>query len=99
MTDIVHGANDRRHHRVAPEPARDDDWGLCPTCGKTDGYINVGRGHWFYCQEHKKKWFVGSNLFSSWKDETEDEQRASYAELGFGSYDRIDCTDAKKPAA
>ena len=22
-------------------------FGLCPTCHKTDGYLNVGSSHWF----------------------------------------------------
>ena len=51
-------------------------WFACPVCGKNDGHINIGRGHWFYCIQHKKRQYVGSNLFSAWRDETEDEQRA-----------------------
>ncbi len=67
----------------------DDHFGLCPTCRKTDGYINVGKGHWFYCAKHKVKWFVGANLFGSWKYQTEDEQRAIYEALDFGTYTKI----------
>lgn len=63
-----------------------DYFGVCPTCKKSDGYINIGKGHWFYCREHKVRWFVGSNLFSSWRDETEEEQHAQYAELGMGDF-------------
>jgi len=50
-------------------------WGLCPYCGKTDGCHSVGRDHWYVCHEHKTKWCIGSNLFSSWRDLTEDERR------------------------
>jgi hypothetical protein len=64
-------------------------FGLCPHCHNTDGCFNVGRGHWFVCHEHKVKWFVGENLFDSWKYETEDEQRAIYDKYGLGSYTRI----------
>lgn len=70
-------------------PASDDwgdgdaYWGGCPTCERHDGYINIGRGHWFYCAEHKVCWWVGSNLFSSWKDQTDAEQRAEYDAVGF----------------
>jgi len=64
----------------------EDAFGTCPTCNKTDGYINVGRGHWFVCHEHRVKWFVGSNLFDSWKCETVEEQKGRYDELGLGSY-------------
>jgi hypothetical protein len=52
-----------------------DYFGGCPWCGQTDGYRNVGRDHWFFCRTHKTKWWVGSNLFSGWRDETEQEQR------------------------
>jgi len=66
-------------------------FGLCPVCHKTDGSLNVGRSHWFYCKEHKKCWCAGSNVFSSWRDQTEQEQRQRYAEIGFDNYDEIDC--------
>lgn len=46
-------------------------FGGCPVCGKNDGYLNVGRCHWFMCDEHKTKWLRGANLFSSWRHETE----------------------------
>jgi len=50
----------------------DDYFGVCPTCGKNDGYLNVGKTHWFVCHEHKVRWNVGSNLFSSWRHEDEE---------------------------
>ena len=49
----------------------DDYFGGCPHCGKNDGYVNIGREHWFVCNRHKTKWRIGSNLFSGWKDEDE----------------------------
>jgi len=52
-----------------------DDWGLCPYCGKTDGCHSVGPDHWYVCHEHKTKWWIGSNLFSTWRHLTEEEQR------------------------
>jgi hypothetical protein len=55
-----------------------DYFGVCPTCRKTDGYVNVGRDHWFVCDEHRVRWCVGSNLFSSWRGETEAEQQAHW---------------------
>jgi ssDNA-binding Zn-finger/Zn-ribbon topoisomerase 1 len=51
----------------------DNGFGGCPQCGGTHGYLNIGRDHWFVCDDHKTKWRVGSNLFSSWKDETDEE--------------------------
>jgi len=65
----------------------DDRFGICPHCGKTDGYVNVGRGHWFFCIEHRVKWYAGSNLFSSWHDETEEEQRRVFDEIGLGFFE------------
>ena len=68
----------------------DGYFGLCPVCHKTDGYINIGRSHWFLCEEHKTKWWIGANLFSSWKYETREEQRANYDRLGFGSFQAVE---------
>ena len=51
----------------------DDYFGGCPECGKNDGHLNIYRDHYFVCHAHKKRWSPGSNLFSSWKDETEAE--------------------------
>jgi hypothetical protein len=25
-------------------------FGGCPLCGRTDGYRNIGRAHWFSCE-------------------------------------------------
>jgi hypothetical protein len=54
-------------------------FGGCPTCGRNDGLYNVYKQHWFVCHTHKVRWTIGSNLFSSWRDETEDEQRGRWA--------------------
>ena len=54
----------------AQEP---DDFGVCPICHKSDGYLNIGRDHWVVCHEHRLRWCVGSNLFSSWRHEKEDD--------------------------
>ncbi len=41
-------------------------------------------------KEHRTKWYVGYNLFSSWRDQTEDEQRALYDEVGMGDFERVE---------
>ena len=46
-------------------------FGGCPHCGQNDGFMNIGREHWFVCNKHKAKWHIGSNLFSGWEDEDE----------------------------
>src|ERR1700733_15172311 len=48
-----------------------DYFGGCPHCGANHGFLNVRAEHWIVCDAHKLKWCVGSNLFSSWKDENE----------------------------
>ena len=52
---------------------RDDNhFGNCSVCGEYDEVLNVNRNHHFVCHKHKKRWNVGSNLFSGWRDETEE---------------------------
>lgn len=46
-------------------------FGDCPKCGRNDGYLNLYKAHWFICKRHKLKWYVGYDLFPSWRDETE----------------------------
>lgn len=62
-------------------------FGGCPECGRTDGFLNVGRSHWFICKQHKTKWCVGSNLFSSWRYESEVDWERNRARLA--SYRKI----------
>jgi hypothetical protein len=71
------------------DEASDGYFGLCPKCHKSDGYINVGRNHWGLCEEHRTKWCIGSNLFSSWRDEHEAEQRRQYNALRFGTFEEV----------
>jgi hypothetical protein len=52
-------------------------FGVCPHCRCHDGYVNLGREHWFYCKRHRVMWWFGDNVFSSWMHETAEEQRAS----------------------
>jgi hypothetical protein len=56
-------------------------FGLCPACRAHDGYLNVGPEHVFVCDVHRTKWHIGSNLFSSWQDETEAEWDANAMRL------------------
>jgi hypothetical protein len=58
----------------AERVATAEEFGGCPTCGLSDGYANNGREHWFYCRAHGVRWFAGENLFSGWRDETDDER-------------------------
>lgn len=58
-------------------------FGLCPECGGEDGYMNVGPCHWDVCDEHRVKWCIGSNVFSSWEDEPEVLHRENAEKLAF----------------
>jgi hypothetical protein len=69
------------------EHCSDPYFGVCPICRTADGYANVGRSHWFFCQEHQKKWCAGSNIFSDWRQETEEEQRKQYESIGLGRFE------------
>jgi hypothetical protein len=74
MTDTMTNDNTPR----PPMVTTDEHFGGCPTCGKNDGYRNAGKGHWFFCLEHRVLWFAGANLFSSWHGETEAEQEKKF---------------------
>jgi hypothetical protein len=52
---------------------RDDPFGNCPECGRTDGCLSIGPDHWYYCRVHQTKWWVGSNLFSGWRAPPEED--------------------------
>lgn len=58
-----------------------DDFGGCPLCLRNDGFLDVGRDHWFICRAHKTKWYGGSNLFSLWREETADDWNKHSEEL------------------
>ena len=62
-------------------------FGLCPICRETNGYLNIYKRHWFVCHRHKVKWCVGSNLFSSWKLESESQWKKNYDKIW--NYDEV----------
>jgi hypothetical protein len=45
-------------------------FGGCPKCGRVEKWRNIGKTHWACCDSHGVKWCVGTNLFSSWGEET-----------------------------
>lgn len=74
-----------------PQVKADPDaiFGGCPECGRTNGYTNMGRDHYFYCKAHKTAWYAGTNLFSSWQDETEEYQRRQWNEIGLPGFREV----------
>jgi len=61
--------------------SNDSYWGACPICHRCDGYVNVGSEHWCVCHEHKTKWLVGDNLFSSWRFESQEQHEKNWVRL------------------
>ena len=53
-------------------------FGGCPHCRTDDGCFNIESTHFLVCDRHRVKWCIGSNLFSSWRDETEDDWQKNF---------------------
>jgi hypothetical protein len=68
----------------------DDYFGLCPHCHQNDGYLSIGRDHWFFCDKHRTTWWGGSNMLSSWREETEQEQREKFEAKMFDTYKKVE---------
>ena len=56
-------------------------FGGCPKCRDSDTCWNINRDHWMTCDIHRTKWHVGSNLFSCWREQTEEDWALSRAVL------------------
>ena len=88
LTDIIEGAFSQAE--MANEVTTDEYFGGCPVCGDTTDCLNVNRSHWMVCDKHKTKWCIGANLFSSWRDETEDVWRRNSETLaGYANVDPV----------
>jgi hypothetical protein len=55
---------------VVPRPTTDEYFGGCPVCGRVDRLLNVGADHWFVCDADLTRWWIGTNLFSTWREDT-----------------------------
>jgi hypothetical protein len=64
-----------------------DYFGGCPECGGNHGCVSIGRDHWIVCHDHKTKWWIGSNLFSTWRDLSPAEHR--WHERVLASYTKV----------
>ncbi len=65
-------------------------FGGCPYCGGYDIYLDIGRDHWMVCRTHQVKWCIGSNLFSSWRNQTEEQWlRNTYELAGYREVEPI----------
>ena len=70
-----------RNDSIVTLPRVDNCFGGCPICHKTDGFLSVGRDHWFVCHRHRMKWCVGSNLFGGWREQDEQHRQANQYKL------------------
>jgi hypothetical protein len=68
----------------------DPHFGHCE-CGRLPVCRNVERNHFMCCDHCKTAWYVGSNLFSAWRDESPKSWRAN-RQLLETSYRRIEPT-------
>ena len=86
MNETTTRLRPRAEDMTPDEVQTEGHFGFCPECHRVPAeYINVGRGHFFVCPECKVYWYGGSNLFSSCREQTEEQQRAIYNEtLGDG---------------
>ena len=53
-------------------------FGHCGVEGHNNFIRNLRRDHWMCCDQCKLKWYIGSNLFSTWCDETEEDWRRNF---------------------
>ena len=42
-----------------------NQFGVCPVCRQTDGFLTLDFDHYFVCHEHKLRWYVGSSTLAS----------------------------------
>jgi hypothetical protein len=87
LTKQESGSMEHQHGSRDPDDAY---FGACPECGTQGPYTNAGRTHWFYCSKHKTRWCEGANLFSSWRHETKEEQRAEWERIGIGEFREVE---------
>lgn len=65
-------------------------FGGCPYCGGYDRILNIERVHWMMCRTHQVKWDIGSNLFSGWRGETEEQWiRNTYELAGYREVESV----------
>lgn len=85
-------------------------FGGCPHCDTerrqyNNEYVNVGRVHFFICRLHRVFWGpVGSNLFSSWREQDEatwkENERllATFAKVESSDWEWVPWHEAAVPA-
>lgn len=75
--NTIQGAVNKFPEIVLDELRQNYYFGCCK-CGHCHRVRNIGSDHWYYCDNCKFKWYVGSNLFNTWKEENEDIWKENY---------------------
>lgn len=55
-------------------------FGLCPHCGGSDGYLNIGAYHFFVCDVHNAYWQTKSHVLP-WEHENIEIWEANISKL------------------
>lgn len=63
-----------------PKDGEVDYFGGCPVCGEA-AHMNYHKTNLACCLKHKVFWVVGGNLFSSWRNESEDDWHRNKARI------------------
>jgi len=50
----------------------DNYFGYCAVLEQQNHCLNICQGHWMVCDKCRIKWFIGANLFSSWRYQNKD---------------------------
>ena len=48
--------------------------GCCPLCHSGGELVHVNREQFIVCRDHRLAWHIGSNLYSGWRELTEEQQ-------------------------
>lgn len=56
-------------------------FGGCPVCGCAGMVVSAGRPHWGVCHDHQVRWYIGDNLFSSWRALSPAERRRCWQQV------------------
>lgn len=75
----------------------DNEFGLCPVCYSTPIFRNVGSVHFACCDRDRVCWSVGSNLFSAWREQSENIWQEN--ERLLLTYKRVDPAYGNEPDA
>ena len=75
-------------------------FGGCPYCGGYDIYLDIGRDHWMVCRTHQVRWHIGSNLFSAWREQTEEQRlRNTYELAGYREVESVFPSELPDPVS